>query len=76
MACLAIGLVFTAANGRRLPVVFAVLTPVLLGAASLGAGLAVGSPARAPPILAPAGLARLVVQVEEVSDLVAELDHR
>lgn len=70
MGSLAIGLVFAATNGRRVPVVVAALTPALLSAASLAAGLAVGSPApAAPPVLAPAGLARLVVQVEEVSHL-------
>jgi competence protein ComEC len=45
------------------------VTPVLLSVASVAAGLAVGSPARAPPLIAPAGLARLVVRVEEVSHL-------
>lgn len=69
IASLAIGLVCTAANRRQVPVPLAVLIPVLLGASALVAGLAVGSPARAAPVLAPAGLARLVVQVEEVSHL-------
>jgi competence protein ComEC len=69
-ACsLAIGLVCVGAHRRRVPVLVAALTPTLLGSASLIAGLAVGSPARAPPILAPAGLARLVVEIEEVSHL-------
>jgi competence protein ComEC len=66
---LAVGLVCAAANRRRVPVLLGALTPLLLVAASLIAGLAVGSPPRAPPVLAPAGLARLIVQVEEVSHL-------
>jgi competence protein ComEC len=67
---LAIGLVCAAANRKRVPVALAIWTPALLCTASLAAGLSVGSPApAAPPVLAPAGLARLVVQVEEVSHL-------
>lgn len=68
-ACLGIGLIAVAAHERALPLLLYTLTPLLLVAAAFVAGLAVGSPARAPPVLAPAGLARLVVDVEEVSHL-------
>jgi competence protein ComEC len=69
LSSLATGLVFAVAQRRELPPLLMALTPCLLSAASVAAGLAVGSPARAPPIIAPAGLARMVVRVEEVSHL-------
>jgi hypothetical protein len=67
LSSLSIGLVFAASNARKLPTALIAATPLLLCGAAAAAGLAVGSPARAPPVLAPAGLARIVVRVEEVS---------
>ncbi len=67
ISSLSVGLLLAAARGREIPPILALLAPGLVGLASLMAGLAVGSPARAPPVVAPAGLARMLVSVEEVS---------
>ncbi|HKU41975.1 MAG TPA: DNA internalization-related competence protein ComEC/Rec2 [Polyangiales bacterium] len=69
LLCLATGLLFAAGHRLSQHRLLGLLASPLLALAALGAGMSIGPPGRAPPVVAPAGLARFVARVEEVSHL-------